>query len=99
MPSTFFTLTQQFFASLRTQRNLSPHTLSAYRDTFRLLLRCIADQQGVAIDQLSLDMLSAEAVLAFLEHLEQGRGSPSLKRRRTSSWPASAFSRSRASAR
>jgi site-specific recombinase XerD len=74
MSSIFFTLTQQFFGSLRTQRNLSPHTLAAYRDTFRLLLRFLADQEHIAIDQLTLDMLTPEAVLAFLEHLEQGRG-------------------------
>lgn len=74
MASIFFTLTQQFFGSLRTQRNLSPHTLAAYRDTFRLLLRFLADQEHIAIDQLTLDMLTPEAVLAFLEHLEQGRG-------------------------
>ena len=74
MSSIFFTLTQQFFGSLRTQRNLSPHTLAAYRDTFRLLLRFLADQEHIAIDQLTLDMLTPEAVLAFLEYLEQGRG-------------------------
>jgi site-specific recombinase XerD len=74
MSSIFFTLIQQFFGSLRTQRNLSPHTLSAYRDTFRLLLRFLAEQQGIGIDRLSLDMLSPEAVLAFLEHLEKVRG-------------------------
>jgi len=74
MSSTFFTLTQQFFGSLRTQRNLSPHTLAAYRDTFRLLLRFLADQEEIAIDQLTLDMLTPEAVLSFLEYLEHKRG-------------------------
>jgi integrase/recombinase XerD len=73
MSSTFFILTQQFFGSLRTQRNLSPHTLSAYRDTFRLFLRFLADQERVAIDRLTLDQFTPEAVLAFLEHLEHQR--------------------------
>jgi len=73
MSSTFSLLIQQFFGSLRTQRNLSPHTISAYRDTFRLLLRFLAEEQRTAIDQLTLDMLSADAVLAFLEHLENVR--------------------------
>lgn len=74
MSSIFFTLIQQFFGSLRTQRNLSAHTLAAYRDTFRLLLRFLANKERVAIDQLTLDLLTPEAVLAFLEHLEEGRG-------------------------
>jgi integrase/recombinase XerD len=74
MSSTFFTLTQQFFGSLRTQRNLSPHTLAAYRDSFRLFLRFLAAQERVAIDQLTIELLTPEAVLAFLEHLEKSRG-------------------------
>ncbi|MEO6995131.1 MAG: tyrosine-type recombinase/integrase [Lacunisphaera sp.] len=74
MSSTFFILVQQFFDSLRTQRNLSAHTLAAYRDSFRLLLRFLADKKRVAIDQLTLDQLTPEALLAFLEHLEKGRG-------------------------
>ena len=74
MSSIFFTLIQQFFGSLSIQRNLSSHTLAAYRDTFRLLLRFLADREGVAIDQLRLDLLTPEAVLAFLAHLEQARG-------------------------
>lgn len=74
MSSTFFTLTQQFFGSLRTQRNLSQHTLAAYRDTFRLFLRFLAGEERLAIDQLTLDHFTPEAVLAFLEHLERGRG-------------------------
>ena len=74
MSSTFFTLIQQFFGSLSTQRNLSSHTLTAYRDTFRLLLRFLADREGGAIDQLRLEMLTPDAVLAFLEHLERARG-------------------------
>ena len=73
MSSIFFILTQQFFGSLRTQRNLSPHTLSAYRDTFRLFLRFLADQERVAIDRLTLDQFTPEAVLAFLEYLEHKR--------------------------
>lgn len=73
MSSTFFTLTQQFFGSLRTQRNLTPDTLSSYRDGFRLLLHFLASRERVTIDQLTLDALTPEAVLAFLQYLEEGR--------------------------
>lgn len=71
--STFSTLIQQFFGYLRTQRNVSQHTISAYRDTFFLLLRFLADKERTTIDQLTLDTLSPDAVLAFLEHLEKVR--------------------------
>jgi site-specific recombinase XerD len=73
MSSVFSLLTQQFFGSLRDLRNLSPHTICAYRDTFRLLLRFLADQNRTTIDQLVLDQLSADAVLSFLVHLEKVR--------------------------
>jgi site-specific recombinase XerD len=73
MSSSFSILIQQFFGSLHTQRNLSPHTISAYRDTFHMLLRYLAEEQRTAIDQLTLEMLSADAVLSFLEHLEKVR--------------------------
>ena len=73
MSSTFAVLIQQFFGALRTQRNLSPHTISAYRDSFRLFLRFLAEEERTAIDQLTLERLSADVVLAFLEHLEKTR--------------------------
>jgi site-specific recombinase XerD len=67
-------LLQRFFAEyLTSQRNLSRHTVAAYRDTFRLLLRFMSARQRVTIDRLALDSITPDLVLAFLDDLERGR--------------------------
>jgi site-specific recombinase XerD len=66
---------QAFFTDrLITQRNSSPQTIAAYRDTFRLLLRFAHQQTGKQPYQLDLDDLDAPLIGAFLTHLEQDRG-------------------------
>ena len=66
---------QAFFTTrLITQRNSSPHTIAAYRDTFRLLLRFAAEQTGKQPFQLDIDDLDAPLIGAFLKHLEDERG-------------------------
>lgn len=68
-------LVQRFFAHyLVCQRNLSPHTRNGYRDTFRLFLSFLSQRDHRPIDQLTLDQVSPEAVLAFLDYLETHRG-------------------------
>jgi site-specific recombinase XerD len=58
---------------LRQQRQVSPHTVLAYRDTFRLLLRFLKRAYHVRPVTLELSGLNPERVLAFLAHLEQQR--------------------------
>jgi len=71
---TFPGLVQRFFTDYLTmQRNVSPHTIAAYRDSFRLFLRFLSAHLRVRIDQLTLGSLTAEAVLAFLADLENTR--------------------------
>lgn len=71
---TFPVLLQRFFTDyLGAQRNLSPHTTSGYRDTFCLLLHFLSDHYGRPVDQLDLNAITPEAVLAFLDHLERSR--------------------------
>ena len=66
---------QAFFTErLITQRNASPQTIAAYRDTFRLLLRFARQQTGKAPFQLDIDDLDAPLIGAFLTHLEHDRG-------------------------
>lgn len=68
-------LVQQFFASyLMQQRNLSPHTVASYRDTFRLLLRYVEEHKGKRPSRLILADLDAQVILAFLDDLEKRRG-------------------------
>jgi site-specific recombinase XerD len=55
------------------QRNLSPHTVWSYRDTWRLFLRFVSQRKHRDIAELSLADLSASEVIAFLQYLEDKR--------------------------
>jgi integrase/recombinase XerD len=71
----FATLVRDFFCErLVNQQDVSPHTVAAYRDTFRLLLMFVGERRRRPPAQLSLADLDAPTVLAFLDHLETGRG-------------------------
>ncbi len=62
---------QAFFTDrLVRQREASPHTLAAYRDTMRLLLRFAADRRRVEPSQLEVSDLDAAVISAFLDHRE-----------------------------
>lgn len=66
---------QLFFTErLVRQRQASPHTLAAYRDTMRLLLGFAAQQLGKEPSELEIDDLDAPLIGAFLDHLERDRG-------------------------
>ncbi len=69
-------LVPRFFTEhLTEQRNLSPNTLAAYRDTFRLLLRFLQATRRTTPSKLPLAALDAPAVVGFLAHLESERKS------------------------
>jgi integrase/recombinase XerD len=66
---------QAFFAErLIAQRQASPHTIAAYRDTFRLLLVFAQQRTSIEPHALDIDDLDATLVTAFLDHLEHDRG-------------------------
>jgi len=66
---------QEFFTRrLISQRDASPATIAAYRDTFRLLLGFTSARTGKAPSALSLADLDAPMITAFLEHLQTARG-------------------------
>ena len=62
-----------FTDRLITQRNCSPQTIAAYRDTFRLLLCFAREQTGKQPFELDLSDLDASLIGAFLNHLEHDR--------------------------
>ena len=62
-----------FLERLVAQRNASPQTVAAYRDSFRLLLQFVQQHLGKAPERLELTDLDAPTVLAFLDHLERKR--------------------------
>ena len=68
-------LLEAFFTErLHRQRQASPHTVAAYRDTFRLLLGFAEKHLGKAPSDLLLADIDAPFVGAFLDHLEKDRG-------------------------
>jgi integrase/recombinase XerD len=63
-----------FTDRLVNQRDASPRTITAYRDTMRLLLTFASEQTGKLPSRLDIDDLDAPMIGAFLDHLEQDRG-------------------------
>jgi integrase/recombinase XerD len=66
---------QAFFTErLIAQRRASPHTIAAYRDTWRLLLGFAAQRSRTSPCRLDIADLDAPMISAFLDHLEHQRG-------------------------
>jgi len=67
-------LIQTFFRRhLIVTRDVSPHTIHAYRDAIRGLLTFAATRRQRAVVDLTIDDVGRDTVLAFLDHLEQHR--------------------------
>jgi len=68
-------LLQKFFTErLLSQRQASPHTISSYRDTFRLLLRFAQRRLHKPPSGLAFAEIDAPLIAVFLDDLEKGRG-------------------------
>jgi len=77
----FPALLQGFFTDrLIRQRQASPHTVAAYRATFRLLLRFAATRLGRAPSRLVIADLDAAFLGEFLDHLEHERNNTARSR-------------------
>jgi integrase/recombinase XerD len=73
--SAFAPLLQAFFTDrLIGQRRASEHTITGYRDTFRLLLAFAATQTDKKPCALDIADLDAPLIGAFLDYLEHARG-------------------------
>jgi site-specific recombinase XerD len=73
--STLAPTLQAFFTDrLIRQRQASPQTIAAYRDTLRLLLVFAAGRTGSEPSRLDVGEIDAPLVGAFLDHLERDRG-------------------------
>jgi site-specific recombinase XerD len=70
----FSPLCQSFFSKrLITQRKASPHTISAYAQTFRLLMTYAQKRLRTPPSMLSLGQLDAAFIAGFLDSLESTR--------------------------
>lgn len=65
---------RDFFADhLPRLRGMSPHTVRSYRDSMLLLLRFVVARYRRRPAKLDIDDITAERVIAFLQHLEDER--------------------------
>lgn len=73
--STLAPMVEAFFTDrLQQQRHASPHTIAAYRDSFRLLLAFARDDIRKTPTELALTDFDAPFIVRFLTHLEKKRG-------------------------
>ena len=74
-PPTLARLLESFFHErLKHQRNASPATIASYRDALRLLVLFASERTGRKPAALTVQNLDRDLVLAYLDHLEHGRG-------------------------
>jgi len=66
-------LTDFLSVYLKGQKNTSKNTIYAYKDTFKLLLKYCQDVKGLAIERITINLLTAELIKDFLNWLEQER--------------------------
>lgn len=72
---------QAFFTTrLASQYGASPHTIAAYRDSWRLLLRYAAQATGTAPAALDFSELDTDLITGFLTHLDTERGNSTTTR-------------------
>jgi site-specific recombinase XerD len=70
----FAALLQRFFTErLIQQRQASPHTISSYRDTFRLLLKFTAKRLRKPPATIAFEDIDAPLIGAFLDDLQKSR--------------------------
>lgn len=74
-PASLPALLENFFTQrLMNQRQASPHTISSYRDTFRLLLQFAQQRLHKSPALLAFEQIDAPMIAAFLNDLEKSRG-------------------------
>jgi len=77
----FSPLCQSFFAKrLIAQRKASPHTIAAYSQTFRLLIKFAQRQFKTPPSELMLAQIDAPFIASFLDELEDGRSNTARSR-------------------
>ena len=79
--TTFPALLEAFFTERLVQhKHASAHTLASYRDTFCLLLRYAEQTLNKAPSRLALEDLDAPLIAAFLDYLQESRGTSARSR-------------------
>ena len=56
------------------EKGASIHTITAYRDSFLLLIDFIGQQEHIKVERLTLEKISQKTIIAFLDWLQTVRG-------------------------
>jgi site-specific recombinase XerD len=74
-------IVQSFFTQHLTEhKQVSPRTVTAYRDTFRLLFTFVQNKTSHTPSEVEIQELDAPMILEFLDHLESARGNQARSR-------------------
>lgn len=74
-PGTFYRhLREWFTVFLPRQRAVSPHTITACRRTWNMLLRYVTDTRQVPLEAITFEILDRACVAGFLDHMRTTRG-------------------------
>lgn len=66
-------LTEFLSIYLISQKNVSKNTICSYRDTFKLLINYCKEIKRIKVERLTLNMLTSELLVDFLEWIETNR--------------------------
>ena len=72
---------QTYFTTFaHAQRDLSPNTITAYRDTWRMLITFLAARTGAKAEHIDFNDIDTENITAFLDYLQHERGNSAATR-------------------
>lgn len=66
-------LREWFTVFLPRQRGASPHTITACRHTWNMLLRYVTDARQIPLDRVTFSLLDRACITEFLEHMRSSR--------------------------
>lgn len=66
-------LREWFTVFLPRQRGVSPHTITACRHTWNMLLRYVAETRGVPLEHVAFSIIDRACIIEFLEHMRSTR--------------------------
>lgn len=79
--NTLATHLQSYFTTFaHAQRDLSPHTITAYRDTWKMLITFLAARTSNKVERIDFEHIDADNVTAFLDYLQHERGNTTATR-------------------
>ncbi|HET7414266.1 MAG TPA: tyrosine-type recombinase/integrase [Arthrobacter sp.] len=66
-------LREWFTIFLPRQRGASPHTITACRDTWNMLLRYVVDTRQIPLEHVTFSLLDQACIIEFLDHMRTTR--------------------------